>query len=38
MFAPWEETYDKPLQGIENQRYHFANKALYNKGYGFSNR
>ena len=23
-FAPWKESYDKPRQGIKNQRHYFA--------------
>ena len=28
MFAPWEKSYDKPMQHIKKQRRHFANKGL----------
>ena len=38
MFAPWKESYDKPRQSIKKQRYHFANKGLYNQSHGFSSR
>ena len=37
-FAPWKESYDKPRQSIKKQRYHFANKGLYNQSHGFSSR
>ena len=28
-FASWQESYDKPRQGVEKQRYYFANKGQY---------
>ena len=34
--GPWKESYDKPRQHIEKQRYHFANKGPYSQSYGFS--
>ena len=37
MIAAWKESYDKPREHIKKQRYHFANKGLYNQNYGFSN-
>ena len=40
MLAPWKKSYEKPnyeKQHIEKQRYHFADKGLYNKTHGFSN-
>ena len=36
--SPWKESYDKCRQHIKKQRHHFANKGLYSKSYGFSNR
>ena len=36
MFAPWRESYDKPRQHIQKQRYHFAKKGLSSQTYGFS--
>ena len=27
MITPWKESYDKPRQHIQRQRYHFANKG-----------
>ena len=36
MLTPCKESYDKPKQHIKRQRHHFANKALYSQGYGFS--
>ena len=33
---PWKETYDKPIQHIKKQRYHFANIGLYSQNYDFS--
>ena len=35
MLAPWKKSYDKPIQHIQKQRYHLANKALYSQSYGF---
>ena len=34
--TPWKENYDQPVQHIQKQRHHFANKGLSSKGYGFS--
>ena len=31
-----KKSYDKPIQHIKNQRYHFADKGSYNQIYGFS--
>ena len=36
MLKPWKETYDKPIQHIKKQRYHFANIGLYSQNYDFS--
>ena len=36
MLASWKESYDKPRQCIQKQRYHFADKGLYSQSYGFS--
>ena len=36
MLTPWKETYDKPIQHIKKQRYHFANIGLYSQNYDFS--
>ena len=36
MFAPWEESYDKPRQWIQKQRHYFANKGPSSQSYGFS--
>ena len=33
--APRKESYDKPRQHIQKQRYHFANKGLSSQSYGF---
>ena len=33
---PWKESYNKPRQSIEKQRYYFANKGPYSQSYGFS--
>ena len=27
MLVPWKENYDKPMQPIKKQRYHFADKG-----------
>ena len=35
--APWKESYEKPSQHIQKQRYHFANKGSYSQSYDFSN-
>ena len=32
--ASWQESYDKPRQGVEKQRHYFANKGPYSQGYG----
>ena len=32
--ASWQWSYDKPRQCVEKQRCHFADKDLYNQGYG----
>ena len=32
MFASWQESYDKPRQCVERQRYYSANKGLYTQG------
>ena len=37
MLVLWQESSDKPRQHIKKQRHYFANKGLYNQGYGFSN-
>ena len=34
--ASWKESYDKPIQHIKKQRYHFAGKCPYSQTYGFS--
>ena len=34
--TPWKENYDELRWCIKKQRYHFANRGLYNQGYGFS--
>ena len=37
--APWKESYDKPRQRIEKQRYHLADladKGACSQSYGFS--
>ena len=34
--APWKKSYDKPIQHIQKQRYHFADKGSYSESYGFS--
>ena len=37
--TPWKKSCDKPnydKQHIKKQRYHFADKSLYNKTHGFS--
>ena len=36
MLAPWKKSYDQLRQHIKKQRHYFANKGLYNQGYGFS--
>ena len=35
MLVPWKENYDKPMQPIKKQRYHFVNKYPYRQIYGF---
>ena len=32
----WKKTYDKPIQCVKVQRYHFVNKCLYSESYDFS--
>ena len=34
--TPWKESYGKPSQHVEKQRYYSANKGLSSQGYGFS--
>ena len=34
--SPWKESYDKPRQCINKERYHFADKDPYRQSYGFS--
>ena len=34
MTASWQESYGKPRQSVRKQRHHFADKGLYNQGYG----
>ena len=36
MLAPWKKSYDKPIQHIKKQRYHFADKGPSSQSYGFS--
>ena len=36
MLGSWKESYDKPRQCIQEQRYHFADKGVYSQTYGFS--
>ena len=36
MLAPWKKSYNKPRQHVKKQRYHFANKVVYNQRYGLS--
>ena len=36
MLVPWKESYEKPRQCIQKQRYHFAKKGLYSRSYGLS--
>ena len=36
MLAFWKEGYDEPKQRSKKQRYHFADKDLYNQSYDFS--
>ena len=33
ILAPWKESYDKSIQHIKKQRYHFAKKVLYSQSY-----
>ena len=35
MLAPWKESYVKPKQHIQKQRYHFADKGPYSQSYVF---
>ena len=32
--ASWQESYDKPRQGVEKQRHYSADKGPYSQGYG----
>ena len=34
--SPWKKSYDNPRQCIQNQSYHFADKALSSQSYSFS--
>ena len=34
-FFPWKESYDKPRQCIQKQRYHFADKSAHSQSYSF---
>ena len=34
MIASWQESNDKPRQGVEKQRYQSADKGPYSQGYG----
>ena len=34
-FAPWKESYDRPIKHMNKQRPHFADKGVYSR-YGFS--
>ena len=34
--APWKENYEKAIQHIKKQTYHFANKGPYSQSYDFS--
>ena len=34
--ASWKESYDKPMQCVKKQRWHFADKGLYSQSHGFS--
>ena len=36
MIASWQESYDKPRQCVEKQRYYSADKGPYSQGYGLS--
>ena len=36
MIVSWQESYDKPRQGVKKQRHHFANKGPSSQSYGFS--
>ena len=33
-FAFWQESYDKPRQYVEKQKYYSANKGPCSQGYG----
>ena len=33
---PWKGSYERPRQGIQKQRHHFADKGTYSQSYGFS--
>ena len=34
--APGKKSYDKPIQHIKEQRYHFSDNVPYSQSYGFS--
>ena len=34
-FASWQESCDKPRQGVQKQRHHSADKGPYSQGYDF---
>ena len=34
--TPWKENYDQPVQHIQKQRHHFADRSPYSQSYGFS--
>ena len=34
--TPWKQSYDRPREHIQKQRYYFANKGPSSQGYGFS--
>ena len=36
MLAPWNKSYDKPIQHIRKQSYHFADKGPHSQSFGFS--
>ena len=36
MIASWQESYDRPRQRVEKQRYHSAGKGPYSQGYSLS--
>ena len=37
MIASWQESYDKPRQGVEKQRRYSADKGQYSQAYGLPN-